>query len=72
MKKEGAVIVEKIETFKAKNTRLPDSLSEIGLKSTEEGPIYYRKTSDSSYEIWFGSDLGESVTYDSKSKAWNR
>lgn len=71
LKKEGAAIIEKIETFKANNSRLPDSLSEVGIKSTEKGPIYYRKTSDSSYEIWFGAELGESVTYNSQSKAWN-
>jgi hypothetical protein len=72
LKKEGAAIIEKIETFKAGNARLPESLSDLGLKDAEEGPIYYRKTSDSSYEIWFGAELGESVTYRSQSKAWNR
>jgi hypothetical protein len=71
LKKEGAAIIEKIETFKARNARLPESLSDLGLKDSEEGPIYYRKTSDSSYEIWFGAGLGESVTYSSQAKAWN-
>jgi hypothetical protein len=72
LKKEGSAIIEKIETFKTKTSRLPESLSEIGLKDTEEGPIYYRKTRESSYEIWFGAELGESVTYTSQSKTWNR
>ena len=71
LKKEGAAVVEKIETFKARNSRLPDSLSDIGFNDTEKGPIYYRKTSDSSYEIWFGAELGESVTYNSQSHTWN-
>jgi len=72
LKKEGAAIIEKIEMFKAKNSRLPESLADIGLKETERGPLYYRKTSDTSYEIWFGAELGESVTYNSQSKTWNR
>ena len=72
LKKESAAINEKIETFKTKKSRLPEALSEIGIKDTGEGPIYYRRTGDSSYEIWFGAELGESVTYDSQSKAWNR
>lgn len=71
LKNEGASVIEKVEAFKIKNSRLPESLSDIGLTGTEEGPLYYRRTSDSSYEIWFGAELGESVTYKSRSQTWN-
>jgi hypothetical protein len=69
---EGNEIVGKIESFRKDKGRLPDSLSELGIKETEEGPIYYAKQSDAKYELWFGMELGESVSYDSDTKKWGR
>jgi hypothetical protein len=40
------------------------------MKETENGPIYYKKESDTEYVVWFGTQLGESVTYDSETKEW--
>ncbi|HLM02737.1 MAG TPA: hypothetical protein VK400_16915 [Pyrinomonadaceae bacterium] len=68
--KQAIAIIEKIEGFKVKENRLPNSLSEIGVAETEEGPIYYRKISETRYEVWYGTKLGESVTYDSERKTW--
>ncbi len=68
--KEGNEIVGKIESFRKDKGRLPDSLSEIGIKETEEGPIYYAKKSDTKYVLWFGAELGESVSYNSDTKKW--
>lgn len=67
---EGERVVKKIEEFKATQKRLPRSLGEIGLRETEEGPIYYRQLSEVRYELWYGSSLGESVTYDSERGSW--
>jgi hypothetical protein len=71
-KSEGNEIVAKIELFKKENGRLPLSLSELGIKATEEGPIYYEKKDDAIYILWFGEGLGESVTYDSSTKKWDK
>ncbi len=68
--KKGNEIAAKIEKFKAEKGRLPDSLSEIGVIETESGPIYYKKESESKYILWFGKELGESMTYDSDTKQW--
>lgn len=46
------------------------SLEDIGEKTSEEGPIYYEKRGDQ-YLIWFGTTLGESRIYDSKTGKWN-
>jgi hypothetical protein len=71
-KNEGNKIVAKIELFKKENDRLPLSLSELGIKEKEEGPIYYEKKSNSNYILWFGAELGESVTYDSSANKWSK
>jgi len=67
---KGNEIVIKVENFRNKNGKLPNSLSEIGVAETESGPIYYEKKSESRYVLWFGKELGESVTYDSETKQW--
>ena len=66
----GNRLVAEVETFRKNNGRLPTSLSEIGHKDTEKGPLYYRKENESRYVIWFGTQLGESVTYDSQTQRW--
>jgi len=67
---EGDEIVAKVEQFRVKKDRLPKSLSEIGMNETEEGPIYYKQLSETRFQVWYGSSLGESVTYDSDRKTW--
>jgi hypothetical protein len=42
----------------------------IGIEEKEEGPIYYRKESETKFVLWFGTILGESVTYNSDTKEW--
>lgn len=64
------MVIKKIELFQIKNNKLPSTLSEIGIKETEEGPFFYRKISQTEYMIWFGTSLGESKTYNSKTKKW--
>ncbi|CAN5687781.1 hypothetical protein BH11VER1_BH11VER1_33620 [soil metagenome] len=66
----GNRIIEQIETHKLKTHRLPERLSEIGIKETLEGPVFYEKKSASAYILWYSTTLGESVTYDSVSRKW--
>jgi hypothetical protein len=68
--KTGNEIVNKIENFKKDKGKLPETLSEIGIEEKEEGPIYYRKESETKFVLWFGTILGESVTYNSDTKEW--
>ena len=68
--KAGNEIIGKIEDFRKEKGRLPVSLSEIGIEEKEEGPIYYDRKSETRYILWFGTSLGESVTYDSETKKW--
>ena len=68
--KTGNEIVNKIENFKKDKGKLPETLSETGIEEKEEGPIYYRKQHETKYILWFGTTLGESVTYNSDTKEW--
>ena len=67
---QGSEIAARVEKFRTENGRMPNSLSEIGIIEKESGPIYYKKESDTKYILWFGKELGESVTYDSDTKQW--
>jgi hypothetical protein len=47
-------------------------MSELGIKEEMDGPFYYEKNDiTNSYLVWYGTILGESVTYDSTTKKWN-
>lgn len=41
--------------------RSPETLSTAGIAEPDE--IYYRREADGTYVLWFGMQLGESVTY---------
>jgi len=72
LKKQGNEIVKKIEYYKEKNNRLPNSLSEIGIQVIDESnpPLYYDKRDSINYTVSFGTSLGESMFYYSDSKKW--
>jgi hypothetical protein len=67
---QGNRIVVKVEKFKSDKGRLPNNLTEIGIIEDESGPIYYEKKTETKYILWFGKELGESMTYDSETKQW--
>ena len=68
--KKGEELVAKIENFREEKGRLPNSLKELGIEEKEEGPLHYAKRGESAYVVWFGTTVGESVAYDSRSKKW--
>ncbi|UWZ84923.1 hypothetical protein [Occallatibacter riparius] len=63
--------MKEVETFQRVHGRLPDSLSEIGERDGESGPVYYQKQKDGSFVVWYGLRLGESEVYDSKTGRWD-
>ncbi len=63
-------VISRLESYREREGQLPDSLNQVGLNVVEEGPIYYEKRTNSSYILWYGLDLGESMTYDSVEKRW--
>lgn len=69
--KIGIDVIKKIEDYRLEKNKLPESLTDIGIEEKEEGPISYRKDSETEYIVWYGLTLGESRIYDSKTKTWN-
>lgn len=64
------MLIEKVETFKTKNNRLPKDVSELGLTEKMDGPAFYQIQTDSTYMVWYGLSVGESKVYSSATKKW--
>lgn len=63
-------IIEKVEKFKQDNGRLPENVIEIGLDNKQMHLSFYTKIDSSEYEVWYGTDLGVSKIYNSKTNIW--
>jgi hypothetical protein len=69
-RKASNEIVARVEQYKKSTGHLPDALSDIGLKENESCPCYC-KTSKDSYIVWYGTTLGESDTFNSRTMNWS-
>ena len=67
--KYAELIIEKVELYKKENNRLPNTLKDIGIEYRED-MAFYGKISDDEYEVWYGTYLGVSKIYNSKTKSW--
>ena len=65
---KGQALIAQVETFRKQNGRLPSDL-EIGA-ADERDPVHYQMTSETTYQVWFGRELGESYLYDSSRGVW--
>lgn len=64
----GSRIISSVESFKKTHHRLPVSLQELNI---EEDRVYYCKAdADGQFLVWFGTRLGESMTYESSTGKW--
>ena len=68
-RKYAESLIEKIEEFKIENGKLPENVTEIGLKESSESPAYYSKINDSTYTVWYAIGF-ESNVYYSNTKKW--
>jgi hypothetical protein len=64
------MLIEKIETFKQVNNRLPKDVSQLGLTEKMDSPAFYQIQTDSTYMVWYGLSVGESKVYRSSTKKW--
>ena len=67
---EGSELVWRIETFRSDKHRLPESLQELDIRTPDSLRAYYVKCNDTDYRVWFGTSLGESMTYDPARHKW--
>ena len=72
MVEKGNLIVSKIECYRKKTGKIPDSLSTVGIIVIDEAnpPFYYEKTGESAYTISFSNGVGESKIYYSDTQQW--
>ena len=70
------VFIDEIEKHLKTNSKVPTNedaweiMKSLGLRADEQCRPCYQKESDNSYIVYFGTTLGESYVYDSKSKSW--
>ena len=64
------MLIEKVETFKKANNRLPKDVSELGLTEKMDSPAFYQMETDSTYMVWYGLSVGESKVYRSSTEKW--
>lgn len=72
LQKQGNHLIHLIEAYRLRKGEAPTSLSALGIEETESGPLYYQRLDSATYEIWFGTSLGESKRYSSLTKKWGR
>lgn len=63
-------LIAKVEEYKAKFGRLPESVSELGVQESETELAFYKREGDSGYIVWYGTMIGESAIYTSGSGKW--
>jgi hypothetical protein len=68
--RSGNALILQVEAFRAKYGRLPEDLNELGDKD-QDPYVFFQKTSDSDYIVWFGTSLGESEVYNSATHKWD-
>ena len=59
--RQAKLIQSALESYRQQHGSYPESLSTASILETEE--IYYQHQPDGTYIIWFGMELGESVTF---------
>ena len=68
--RRGNEMVARINAFRAHTGHLPASIEEIGATGKDLDKFFYQRCSDTQFNVWFGTALGESETFDSASNSW--
>jgi hypothetical protein len=68
--RRGNQIISKIEAFHLQRGRFPASMQEISISFPDSERFFYQQCADQRFIVWFGTRLGESMTYDSTLKTW--
>ena len=69
--REGNRLISDIEAFRRDHGRLPAELSEFSKGTAEQEKLFYQRCDETRYIVWFGTTLGESMTYHSRSRGWS-
>jgi hypothetical protein len=68
--KRGALLIDKIETFRQIETRLPNNVNELGLEEPMNDGPYYEKKDSVNYIVFFNIGFDNVKIYYSDKKEW--
>ena len=63
-------VITQIRNYQFRNGYLPESLDQLGLVESNEGPVFYERVDRHNFIVYYGTSLGESEVYTSES-GWN-
>jgi len=66
----GDELIQAIEAYRREHRFLPSSIEKTGLRDSDALRVFYEKCGDSRYLVWFGTTLGESMSYSSVTRKW--
>jgi hypothetical protein len=69
--KRGNRLVLEIQEYRHGNGHLPASIEELPVGHTDDRRLYYERCAEGHFIVWFGTTLGESMTYDSRKRTWD-
>ena len=67
--KIGNEMVLKVEAFRKSTGHVPETLEEVGIDNPDLN-VFYKRIGGDEYCVWFGTSLGQSETFDSRTKKW--
>ena len=68
---QGDELVRRVEHFRQENHRLPLSFQEAGITDPQINEQYFMHIcSNDKYILWFGTSLGNSISYSSTTRTW--
>lgn len=68
--KRGSLLIEKIETYRLIEKKLPNNLQELGFEEPMNDGPYYEKTDSVNYKVYFNVGFDNTITYYSQAKEW--
>ena len=69
--KIGEKIISQVEASRKNHGRLPADLKEVGIDDSDDFRVFYEKMNENDYCVWFGTTLGESESYTSRTRKWD-
>ena len=60
----------KVIQYQKEHGHLPNSSNDFGIEETMTGPVHYQKQTDSTFILYFGRNLGESMIYHPETDEW--
>lgn len=69
--REANNIILAVESYRSKTGQLPATLRDVGQAGIDSSEVFYEKKGKSEYIVWYGLELGESMTYSSSKGRWD-